>query len=477
MDRAGWTLPVKKESRGGGREGFTDLSVPELDLDAIAGLVGHGSKDLRRKSDWADPMPLRVAELFAGVGGFRHALEGPDYRFVWSNQWEPGKRRQWASDCYVSHFGAKDHSNEDIADVDAGSIKDHDLLVGGFPCQDYSVAATLDKSGGIEGKKGVLWWQIVRVLREKEPSYLLLENVDRLLKSPAKQRGRDFGIALSSLAELGYRVEWRVLNSADHGSPQRRRRVFIFGAHRRTAMGRRMARDAASEDHLTRAGFFAGAFPVRQPMVTLAGTRDADVELDERLDVLTRDFRFEFQNSGVMVDRKVWTRKVEARRDPVVPLRSVLQQDVPEPYFVPEALLARWRYMKGPKREQRVARNGHEYLYTEGAIPYPDHLDQPSRTLLTGEGGTGPSRTKHLILDPQKARHRVLTPVECERLNGFPDGWTEGMPDRWRYFTMGNALAVGPVRRMGEHLVECHRKRTFTVKVIEKTPPKRHAKV
>jgi DNA (cytosine-5)-methyltransferase 1 len=410
-------------------------------------------------------MPLRVAELFAGVGGFRRALEGPAFKFVFSNQWEPGRKSQWASACYVAHFGADGHVNDDIAKVAAKDIPDHDLLVGGFPCQDYSVAATLDKSGGIEGKKGVLWWQIVRILREKKPSYLLLENVDRLLKSPARQRGRDFGIALSSLANLGYRVEWRVLNAADHGEPQRRRRVFIFGALESTAIGRKMARDASEHDYLLRGGFFAGSFSVRQQSVAVVERLDPDVRLDRRLAVMTRDFAFEFQNSGVMVDHQVWTRKVESKRDALVTLGSVLQEDVPEDYYIPTTLVERWNHLKGAKRELRTAKNGHRYWYTEGAIPQVDSLEQPSRTLLTGEGGTSPSRTKHVIEDPTTKRRRVLTPVECERLNGFPDDWTKGIPENWRYFTMGNALVVGLVKRMGDHLAGQFTKPAIKVKV------------
>lgn len=398
---------------------------------------------------------LRVVELFAGVGGFRLGLEAAGHQVVWSNQWEPGKKVQWASGCYVAQFGAEGHSNEDISTVPAESIPDHDLLVGGFPCQDYSVAATLDKSGGIEGKKGVLWWEIVRIVRAKRPGYLLLENVDRLLKSPARQRGRDFGIAIASLANLGYRVEWRVVNAADYGMPQRRRRVFIFAARDDTTLGKRAAENAASQNFLSKTGFFGKVFPVRQNIVTMLGDRKPDVVLSRSLTTLSKSFTFEFQNSGVMVDHKVWTRKVEAKRDePVATLASILERNVDAALNIPETQLARWKYMKGAKREKRVAKNGHEYEYAEGAIPFPDHLDQPSRTLLTGEGGTSPSRSNHIILDPQSGKYRTLTPLECERLNGFPDNWTKAvdMPDRWRYFTMGNALVVGLIARMAEAL-------------------------
>ena len=129
---------------------------------------------------------IRVAELFAGVGGFRIGLEGASDKFktIWSNQWEPSTKHQDASLVYRARFGKDGHCNEDINTVDTKEIPDHDLLVGGFPCQDYSVASTLSRSGGIEGKKGVLWWQIYRILKEKgkkRPEYVFFENVDRLL--------------------------------------------------------------------------------------------------------------------------------------------------------------------------------------------------------------------------------------------------------------------------------------------------------
>lgn len=174
-------------------------------------------------------MEKTVCELFAGVGGFRIGLEKADNNWdtVWANQWEPGKKTQHAFDCYVTHFGKKDnYINEDIASIDKATIPDHNLLVGGFPCQDYSVARTGAK--GMEGKKGVLWWQIRDILETKQPKFVLLENVDRLLKSPANQRGRDFGVILACFNDLGYTVEWRVINAAEYGFAQRRRRTFYF---------------------------------------------------------------------------------------------------------------------------------------------------------------------------------------------------------------------------------------------------------
>lgn len=408
---------------------------------------------------------MRVVELFAGVGGFRLGLErAGDYNTVWFNQWEPSVKAQHAYDCYVENFPPPKGlypttCNQDIAEVakDAGkNVPDHDLLVGGFPCQDYSVAATLDKSQGLQGKKGVLWWQIRTILNAKRPEYVLLENVDRLLRSPAKQRGRDFGVLLASMRDLGYVVEWRVLNAADYGFPQKRRRVFIFGTRRHGELGKRLSKTADRPTHLTKDGFFAGEFPVRQDQVISSESLPPSVRLPRRLPDVSDEFEFHFQNAGVMVGDRIWTRKVHPAGDEdLATLESALEPCEEERYFIPQDLIEGkkgWRYFRGAKREERTAKNGHKYLYAEGAMRFPDPTDQPARTILTGEGGVSPSRSKHAVRDPGNGRIRTLTPEECEKLNGFPPGHTENLPERWRYFTMGNALVVGLVERIGRRL-------------------------
>lgn len=397
-------------------------------------------------------MALRVAELFAGVGGFRLALEEPAFKTVWSNQWEPGERAQWASKCYTAHFGDEGHANGDITKIPANALPEIDMLVGGAPCQDYSVATT--KAAGIQGKKGVLWWEIDRIVRAKKPAYVLLENVDRLLRSPTAQRGRDFAIVLKCLTDAGYQVEWRAVNAADYGFPQKRRRVFIFAARSETPWGLFMEEHAASPAYLQRFGFFARAFPVRQEPAMRVEERQPDAILPRSLQKVSDEFAFHFLHSGAAVDGKVWTYKPHPQGEPVATLATVLQRDVPEEYFVPEADLPKWRYLKGSKAEEREAENGHRYHYKEGAIPFPDRTDQPARTILTHEGARSPSRFNHIILDPQVNRYRRLTPEEAEQLNGFPAGWTKGMPERRRFFVMGNALVVGLVRRMGQTLVD-----------------------
>src|SRR3954462_7862655 len=200
--------------------------------------------------------PGRVVELFAGVGGFRVGLERSGWQTVWANQWEPSTKAQHAADCYRRHWDDGTLVNADIATV-IDDVPEHDLLVGGFPCQDYSVAKPLNQAHGIKGKKGVLWWQIYRLIEAHKPRFVLLENVDRLLKSPGSQRGRDFAIILSCFRDLGYAVEWRVINAADYGFPQKRRRVFIL------AQQHSMVDPSASPfDRILRTGILARAFPV-----------------------------------------------------------------------------------------------------------------------------------------------------------------------------------------------------------------------
>jgi DNA (cytosine-5)-methyltransferase 1 len=407
----------------------------------------------------------RAVELFAGVGGFRLGLEAGGWDVVWANQWEPSTKAQHAFECYVSHFVSGVHVNEDINvvldEIEAGKrddIPDHDLLVGGFPCQDYSVAKTLGQAHGIEGKKGVLWWSIYRILERKRPRLVFLENVDRLLKSPATQRGRDFAIILACLSDLGYVVEWRVVNAADYGFPQRRRRVFVVG---HLISGEREVDPSA---RLFSDGPLARALPVmpQEPtVVSIAGTDIPNIVLKGHPAQITQEFGWghattPFRRAGLMLDRRVWTLDVTPHYDgPRRILSEVLQsdEDVPSSFFIAETKLEQWRYLKGAKREERTARNGHRYFYSEGAVPFPDSVHHPSRTILTGEGGSTPSRFKHVIRT-EDGRYRRLTPIELERLNGFREDWTNtGMSDGRRAFMMGNALVVGLVHRVAEHLV------------------------
>lgn len=427
----------------------------------------------------AGDLPRRgtVAELFAGVGGFRLGLEGAPrslanwpgcsgsgWRVVWSNQWEPGARKQHASDCYTHWYGRENHENRDLRlvldDYERGAtdIPHHDLLVGGFPCQDYSVAKSLAQARGMQGEKGALWWQIHRLLtlqkmRAKLPRFLFLENVDRLLNSPADQRGRDFAVILASLNDLGYLVEWRVINAADYGFPQRRRRVLLL-AHQWTDIDKEMFTPSV---WMLKAGALARAFGAEEPeSSTVWDDATPDVRLgDKPLDLVGAALtskRSPFKNAGVAIGRRCWTRNVRAVPQPTVPLRDVLVKGrVPQRFYVSPADLPRWERLKSRKSEERTSPTGFEYRFSEGSIAFPDSLDRPARTITTGEVGASPSRFRHVIRT-SSGRLRRLTPTELERLNGFPDGWTSSMPDSKRGFMMGNAIVVGLVQAVGNEL-------------------------
>lgn len=410
---------------------------------------------------------IKVAELFAGVGGFRLGLEGytsesnpefnreaaGDFQTIWANQWEPPGTiaRQFAWRCYESRFGEGSCVNEDInkvldayenGDID---IPDFDMLVGGFPCQDYSVAKPLSKSGGIDGKKGVLWWDIYRLLHLKEPKYVILENVDRLLKSPASQRGRDFAIMLSCFADLGYSVEWHVVNSAEYGASQRRKRVYIYAE---------LTPQTWELEERLQDGVLAKALPIKD-IDTIHSFEIPNDPYETTKSFNIGGKRSPFLKNGIMQDCRVVTADAEADYDgDLGTLGDVIvpESEVPEEFYVAKDKLEKWKTLKGSKSEERVNKQtGFTYHYSEGSMAFPDLLTNPSRTILTGEGGSGASRFKHIIeID---GRFRRLVPDELDQLQGFPKGWTDsGMTDGQRAFCMGNALVVQIPHAIGKEI-------------------------
>ena len=397
-------------------------------------------------------MQKTICELFAGVGGFRLGFDRLEsgWETTWFSQWEPGARTQWAHDCYVQHFGDsfdlnnEFHTGEDISTMDKQAIPDHTLLVGGFPCQDYSVAHTLSSSHGIEGKKGVLWWQIRDTIIAKKPPFCIFENVDRLLKSPAKQRGRDFGVILACLAKEGYSVEWRVVNAAQYGAAQRRRRTFIFAYRNDTIYGQKMA-DISADMIIKDGGLMAKAFPI-QDMGRITETVIGGDIVD-----VSDNFAFAFETAGYMCKGRIYTAKVTEQEEEPITLGKILQKNVDDKFYITNEKMPKWTYLKGAKKIPRKSADGHEYMFSEGPIAFPDPWDRPGRTMLTSESTL--NRSTHVVSDPGTGRLRLLTPVEAERLQGFDDEWTNtGMPDRMRYFCMGNALVVPMITRMGRVL-------------------------
>lgn len=400
----------------------------------------------------------KVIELFAGVGGFRLGLEAAGWKTAWSNQWEPATKSQHASSCYVANFGAKGHSNEDIAvaidlhESGEQKIPHADLIVGGFPCQDYSVAKSASSSRGLQGKKGVLWWQIHRLVAQMKPKLVFLENVDRLLKSPSAQRGRDFAVMLRTLGDLGYAVEWRVVNAADYGFPQRRIRVFLVATRL----------DLATGSGWTPGDYFAeGVLPKTFPAMSYSVVETFQLEKDP--EEISSGFNLggsksPFFGAGLYLGGQVFTSKPEVKPVKAATLGSVLIENakVPAAYWISDDKVKDWEFLKGAKSIARVSKSGHSYNYAEGKMAFPDSLEKPSRTILTGEGGSTPSRFKHVIQTDMGLRR--LTPLELERLSGFPDDWTRfaadgsELSDARRAFFIGNALVVGLITKVGTEL-------------------------
>lgn len=392
---------------------------------------------------------MKVIELFAGVGGFRIGLEraSKQYEVVWSNQYEPSSKIQHAHTIYEKNFGKNSCCNTDINQVDVSLIPEHDLLVGGFPCQDYSVAKSLKYSSGIEGKKGVLWWEIIRIIDEKKSNYLLLENVDRLISSPSKQKGRDFAIILKSLQERNYYVEWRVINAADYGFPQKRKRTFIFAVKKDTLLYKKI------KENFIHNSMFNLAFPAK----TGVGKHK---EFPENLLEVSNNFGKDekssfFENAGY-VDNTIVTYKVH----PILETNKIVLKDVvlkleevSSEFFISAEELEFWKPFKLGRKIERINKEtGFKYIYSEGKMAFPDKLENPARTIITAEGGKNPSRFKHII--EQQGQFRRLTPIELERINMFPDNHTQGVSDTKRAFLMGNALVTGVIEKFAKQLLQ-----------------------
>ena len=404
---------------------------------------------------------LNVLELFAGVGGFRVGLEkaSPKFKTLWSNQFEPSRKSQDAFEVYNYHFPDSENWNEDITTIPNerfSALKGQvDLIVGGFPCQDYSVARTKKDEKGIEGRKGVLFWEIVRATKLSNPKYLLLENVDRLLKAPSKQRGRDFAIMLRAFADLGYGVDWRVINPAEYGWCQRRKRVFLFVYRKDTAYFKQQ--QVLDDFGVGTSGLFESTYETK---VEVVKDRVHSFVLPEDIVEVSDSFSTQFWNSGSMIEGKVVTKELEPKYEGSRKvLGDILESplDLSDTTYLSEDKVDKFRYLRGAKKFERTNSEGYTYTYSEGAMSLVDSADLPSRTLLTSEGAI--SRTTHLIKDSKG--YRLLTALETERLQGFPDNWTKvkrskgkgvGVSDTRRKFFMGNALVVEVVNSLGKYI-------------------------
>lgn len=425
---------------------------------------------------------LNVLELFAGVGGFRVGLEASNsdlFVTKWSNQWEPSRKSQDAFEVYNYQYPNSINLNDNIEEIpdDVLAKMNADIIVGGFPCQDYSVARSISGELGIEGKKGVLFWQIIRAIKLTKPKYLILENVDRLLKSPSKQRGRDFSVMLASLNKLGYSVEWRVINAAEYGRAQRRRRVFFFIYSNETKWARKV--DASYEindnfidllgeenghrydEYIYNSGLFARQFPIKPHPNK---ERQSHGIVSEDIAEMSDNFSGIIYNTGIMRHGRYYTIDTTAIEEESIKLSGIIEpeNEISKKYYVSGDRLEKFEYLRGAKKIARTSNTGHHYIYAEGGMSSYDSLDLPGRTMLTSEGTV--NRSTHLLKIDEE--YRLLTPVEAERLQDFPDNWTKfkknqsgevvEVSERMRMFFMGNALVTGIVKRIGDELSKIH---------------------
>lgn len=450
----------------------------------------------------------KVFSMFDGVGGFvvgldnsNSTLKEPFFETTNTNQFEPSRKSQDAFEVGVYNYPHIQHSNDDIMQVSNKYFEEMkaqgvNMIVGGFPCQDYSVARSKKHELGIEGKKGVLFWEIIRAVNHIKPEYLILENVDRLLKSPSTQRGRDFAIMLGAFAQLGYSVEWRVINAAEYGRAQRRRRVFFYVYRNDTpfalAMDKKYGKpekeknimtcdEATFNEYIFKEGLFARQFPIKQESYKKRHYSDTlsvkDILNEEYIVDISDNFTGTIWNTGIMRYGQYFTIDTEPFKEAPMTLGEIVRKA--REYYVCEhgeedynkyiqryqlddddPKLKKFEYLRGPKKIERVAANNHKYIFSEGGMSPYDSLDLPGRTMLTSEGSV--NRSTHLLKVDEK--YRLLTPIEAELLQDFPPDWTKykkdshgnvnEVSDRMRMFFMGNALVTGIVERIGIELGE-----------------------
>ena len=297
-------------------------------------------------------MTLKIFSMFSGIGGFELGIQNSTLKNRHHTKPELvgySEIDKYAIQIFEKHFeGVKNFG--DATQIRGDELPDFDVLVGGFPCQAFSIAG---KREGFGDTRGTLFFDIARICAEKRPKYLVLENVRGLL---SHDEGKTFQTILRVLADLGYAVEWQVLNSKDFGVPQNRQRIFIVG--------------------------YLGGFP--------------------------RRILFSNEGAGTKSDTDLTLQKEDCRL-----LKELTQ---------------------GKSQGERV--------YDPSGL---------SVTLASQAGGLG---AKTGLYQVENHRIRRLTPVECERLQGFPDGWTEGFSDTRRYKTLGNAVTTNVITALFNALAE-----------------------
>ncbi|OUW96259.1 MAG: hypothetical protein CBD97_01650 [Pelagibacteraceae bacterium TMED237] len=319
-------------------------------------------------------MKINYLDLFSGVGGFTLGLQNSGFKFHYHGFSEIDK---YAIETYKRRFTNAEELGT-ITDIDPGKLPNIDLITFGFPCQDLSIAG---KRKGLEGGRSGLFFEAMRIIRAKEPKYIIFENVKGLFSSNG---GEDFKVCLKEIADIGYDGQWELLNTRWF-LPQNRQRVYFVG-------------------HL-RGNSRPKIFP------------------------FTENGRKNTENRG--------ENKIQIS---CAPSREYGWKDVSP------TLCA--RDYKDPKL---VKSSGLKQIGVIDKDSEATRVYDPSGTARTIKDGGGMGAKTGLY---DVGGIRRLTPLECERLQGFPDNWTEGQSDTQRYRQMGNAVSVPVVQAIAERLIK-----------------------
>jgi len=375
---------------------------------------------------------VRFIELFAGIGGFRLGLEkAGKFECVYANEFD-----KYAAQIYEKNFGEKPDTR-DIREVSSEEIPDHELLTAGFPCQSFSVAG---KRGGFADTRGTLFFEIARILRDKRPNYFLLENVKGLL---SHESGKTFQTIIGVLTDIGYDLQWEVLNSKGFGVPQNRERVFIIG-HLRTLprpkvfpIGRT---NQKALEYITGGGINKW----------LKGGKNQSRNNSQGQRV--------YATSGVATTQSAqgggWGAKTGLYTIGMSRKHSRMRDG---DFCTLDA-----NYYKGLANQERPAvavawSKSHRTGKSESDRKRKNYGEIEERlkigefnTINTGEGGKSQS-TQNFVSCAVGIRR--LTPTECARLQGFPDDWHGGVSDARAYKAYGNAVTVNVVEEIGKVLL------------------------
>ena len=397
---------------------------------------------------------MKYIELFCGIGGFRYGLEqastnskpnnnnnneeqfrldkrDSSFKCVWANDID-----KYACQVYRYRFGTGELYEGDIRTVDAATIPDHDLIVGGFPCQSFSIAG---KRGGFEDTRGTLFFEICRIARAKRTKYLFLENVKGLLNH---NQGKTFETIIRTLDELGYDCEWQVLNSKFHGVPQNRERVFIIG-------------------HLRGERRFQ-VFPIGETNGTYNESYERGSEEAPTGYCVQSEYRYPQSTSRDTRVNTTFNENTVSIVEDFYPDRIRTFEDSPTLRGDRQGLkLIHNVYGGFGETEPRVFEDISPTIRTPKG---GGHLPMVANTVRTGSKGSPIDSKQCWDTYRINGTIRRLTPVECERLQGFPDNWTKYgidkngkevlISDSQRYKMCGNAVTTNVITEIGKRLAQ-----------------------